>query len=44
MANTLTVDEVMRLNGYKRVSVNTQQNDGLYCNIILYRGLGKEFL
>ena len=44
MANTLSVDEIMRLNGYKRVSVNTMSDDGLYCNVLLFRGLGKEFI
>ena len=41
--NTLKVDETMRNNGFTRVSTNMQNDTNLYCNILLYRGHGKEF-
>ena len=43
MSNTLLVDETLRANGFTRVSSNMQNDTNLYCNVLLYRGHGKEF-
>ena len=37
------VDEMMRNSGFTRTSSNIAHDSNLYCNIILYRGHGKEF-